>query len=280
MMQYGAITTWLDWYSNTQFVVEFIKELYWLLEIKLAATTAYHSQGDGQMERINQELEQYLWLFVNQRQDDWVRLLLFVEFQYDNHVHSATQQPPFLLDTGQVPHMGFKPGQRRSHLESVNEFKECMEGALEEAKATLAKSKDNMTKYYNQRQTLTLDYKPGDKVYLDATDIQTNRPSRKLSHHRLGPFPIVKKGKSQRKMIQSMLLPDPATESRWSGVNLHWLNILPSKNDQAVPSWWALEARLWWPYGWMDLTAKAIIKDYLWADSLCHFLSPQNDEQG
>ena len=41
-----------------QFVVEFMKELYWLLGIKLAATTAYHPQGDGQMEGINQELEQ------------------------------------------------------------------------------------------------------------------------------------------------------------------------------------------------------------------------------
>ena len=116
-----------------------------------------------------------------------------MEFQYNNHVHSTTQQPPFLLDTGQVPCMGFKPGQQRSHLESVNEFKECMEGALEEDKAALAKSKDDMTKYYNWRWTPTPDYKPGDKVYLDASDIQTNRPLRKLSHRRLGPFPIVKK---------------------------------------------------------------------------------------
>ena len=68
-----------------------------------------------------------------------------------------------------------------------------MEGALEEAKAALAKSKDDMTKYYNQRWTPTPDYKPGDKVYLDASDIRTNRPSRKLSHCRLGPFPVVKK---------------------------------------------------------------------------------------
>ena len=83
-----------------QFVAEFMKELYQLLAIKLAATTAYHPQGDGQMERVNQELEQYLLLFINQRQDDWVGLLLLTEFQYNNRVHSVTQQPPFLLDTG------------------------------------------------------------------------------------------------------------------------------------------------------------------------------------
>ena len=194
--------------KGPQFVVEFMKELYWLLGIKLAATTAYHPQGDGQTERINQELEQYLQLFVNQRQDDWVGLLPFMEFQYNNHVHSATQQPPFFLDTGQAPHMGFEPGQRRSHLESVNEFKECMEGALEEAKAALAKSKDDMTRYYNQRWTLTPDYKPGDKVYLDPSDIQTNRPSMKLSHRRLGPFPIVKKVGNSAYQLQLCQLAD------------------------------------------------------------------------
>jgi len=48
-----------------QFIVEFTWELYRLLGIKLAATMAYHPQGDGQMERVNQELEQYLRLFTN-----------------------------------------------------------------------------------------------------------------------------------------------------------------------------------------------------------------------
>ena len=69
-----------------QFVVEFMKELYRLLGVKLAATTTYHPQGDREMEQVNQELEQYLHLFINQRQDDWDNLLPFAEFQYNNHV--------------------------------------------------------------------------------------------------------------------------------------------------------------------------------------------------
>ena len=117
------------------------------------------------MERVNQELEQYLQLFINQRQDDWVGLLPLAEFQYNNHVHSMTQQPPFLLDTGQTPCMGLEPGQHLSHLESVNKFKECMEDALEEAKSALTKSKDDMARYYNWKRTPSPDYKPGDRVY-------------------------------------------------------------------------------------------------------------------
>ena len=106
-----------------QFVTEFTRELYRILGITLAATTAYHPQGDGQTERVNQELEQYLRVFVNQGQDDWDDLPL-AEFQYNNHVHSSTQHPPFLLETGHLPWMVFEPDQRLSKVESVNEFKE------------------------------------------------------------------------------------------------------------------------------------------------------------
>jgi len=83
-----------------QFVAAFIKELYRLLGIEATTSTAYHPQTDGQTERVNQELEQYLWLFVRERQDDWYTLLPLAEFSYNNHVHSSTQQTPFLLDTG------------------------------------------------------------------------------------------------------------------------------------------------------------------------------------
>jgi len=53
-----------------QFIACFTKELYCLLEIKLASSTAWHPQTDEQTECINQELDQYLWLFVNEWQDD------------------------------------------------------------------------------------------------------------------------------------------------------------------------------------------------------------------
>ena len=78
--------------------------------------------------------------------------------------------------------MGFKPTQPCSHIKSINEFKDQMKDTLEEAKAALVKSKDNMACYYNQKWTPAPDYQPGNMVYLDANDIQTTRPSGKLSH--------------------------------------------------------------------------------------------------
>jgi len=76
------------------------------------------------------------------------------EFQHNNHVHSATQQPLFLLDTGCIPHMGFEPQQNHSNLETVNEFTERMKMAIKEAKSVIRKVQDNMKRYYNCRRTL------------------------------------------------------------------------------------------------------------------------------
>jgi transposase InsO family protein len=173
-----------------QFVAEFTRELYRLLGITLSTTTAYHPQADGQTERVNQELEQYLRVFVNERQDDWDELLPMAEFQYNNHIHSGTQQTPFYLDSGRHPRMGFEPAQPASRLETVNEFTDRMHSALTEAKAALAKAQEDMTRYYNQRREPAPEYAPGDKVYLDGSDIRTSRPSKKLAHRFLGPYVV------------------------------------------------------------------------------------------
>ena len=73
-------------------------------------------------------------------------------------------------------------------MESINEFSNQMRDTLEEAKVALAKSKDDMMLYYNQKRTPAPEFKAGDMVFLDASDIQTTQPSHKLSHHKLGPF--------------------------------------------------------------------------------------------
>jgi transposase InsO family protein len=173
-----------------QFVSAFTKELYRMLGIQLSASTAYHPQSDGQTERVNQELEQYLRLFVNERQDNWDELLPLAEFQYNNRIHSGTRETPFVLDTGMHPRMGFEPRQSLSKLETVNEFKSRMAATLEESKAALVKAKEDMARYYDRRRTPAPTYQEGDRVYLDASDIRTTRPSNKLSHRYLGPFVI------------------------------------------------------------------------------------------
>jgi hypothetical protein len=98
---------------DSQFVAGFTQNLYRLLGIKLAMSTAYHPQTDSQMEHVNQVLEGYLRTFTSQQQDDWDDLLPSGEFHYNNSKHSSTQQTPFMVNTGRHPHKGFEPQQLR-----------------------------------------------------------------------------------------------------------------------------------------------------------------------
>ena len=64
---------------------------------------AYHPQTDGQIERINQEIETFLQHYVNYQQDNWTEWLVAVEFQYNDKRHTATGRTPFELNFGRHP---------------------------------------------------------------------------------------------------------------------------------------------------------------------------------
>jgi hypothetical protein len=113
------------------------------------------------------------------------------EFQYNNRTHASTRETPFYLDTGRHPKMGFEPRQHASKVEAVNEFKERMATSLEEAKAVLAQAQDDMAKYYDRQRRPAPAFKPGDRVYLESSDIRTTHPSQKLLHRYLGPYEVV-----------------------------------------------------------------------------------------
>jgi len=81
-----------------------------------------------------------------------------------------------------------------------------MKDTLEEAKSALAKAKDDMARYYNRHRSPALSFSPGDMVSLDSKDIQTTCPSKKLSHRRLGPYPIER---CVRKYAYHLVLPPP-----------------------------------------------------------------------
>jgi len=53
--------------------------------------TAYHPQTDRQTERINEELEQYLRMFIDHRQEQWPDWLATAEFAYNNIVQTSTK---------------------------------------------------------------------------------------------------------------------------------------------------------------------------------------------
>jgi hypothetical protein len=141
-------------------------------------------------------------------------------------VHLSTQQTPFMVDTGRHPCMGFEPQQLQSTLESVNDFVERIAWGIEEAKAALIKAKDKHAMFYNCRCEPALVYAPGDKVWLDGSDIATNRPSSKLSHRHFGPFVVkacVCKGTSVLFLTSPILSHSPPVHMYYPSSLLYYL---------------------------------------------------------
>jgi len=135
---------------EVQFAAGMMKELNNLLGIQTKLWTAYHPQMDGQTERINQELEQYLRVFIDHRQEQWPDWLGTVEFAYNNKIHVATKNSLFKVNYGQDPRMGFK-GRRKGKYEATGKFVEKMRKIQEEAKAALEKAQEEMKKFANRK---------------------------------------------------------------------------------------------------------------------------------
>ena len=122
-----------------QFAAELTKELNKMLGIETKLSTAFHLQMDGQMEQMNQKLEQYLRFFIEHRQKDWLEWLVSAEFAVNNKTHTATKVSPFMANYGRKLRMGGDI-RKKGKVESVTEFVEKMKKVHEEVGAALRKT--------------------------------------------------------------------------------------------------------------------------------------------
>ena len=81
--------------QGPQFAAKFTCELWKQLGITPALSTAYYPQTDGEMEWVNQEIKQFLQIFCNYHQDNWIDLIPFTEFSHNKQKHSAIGRSPF-----------------------------------------------------------------------------------------------------------------------------------------------------------------------------------------
>ncbi|KAH7460174.1 Transposon Tf2-6 polyprotein [Fusarium oxysporum f. sp. matthiolae] len=126
-----------------QFVAEFWKKLTQQLSINSLLSTAYHPETDGQTERLNAILEQYLRAYVSYLQDDWSRWLPLAEFAANSLKSETTAQARY-------------ENQANRHRRPARHYRE------------------------------------GDYVWLDARNIKTLRPQKKLDWKNIGPLKITK----------------------------------------------------------------------------------------
>jgi len=169
-----------------------MQELNEMLGIKSKLLTAFHPQTDGQTERVNQELEQYLRMFIDHRQEQWPEWLGMAEFAYNNKAYSSTRTSPFKANYGQDPRMGFK-GRKKGRYAGAEKFIEKMKEIQEEAKATLGKVQADMKKYADKKRSDVKEYKVGDLVMLSTKDLKyqmVRRRTEKLTERFVGPYKV------------------------------------------------------------------------------------------
>jgi len=173
-----------------QFAAELTKELNRMLRIKTKLSIAFHPQIDGQTERMNQELEQYLQFFVDHRQRDWPEWLASAEFAVNNKTHTTTKVSPFMANYGKEVRMGGDI-RKKGKVESATEFVERMRKVHEEAEAALKKTQEEMKRYADRSRKETEKWKRGDRVLLSTKDLVfKERPTKKLIERYVGPYMI------------------------------------------------------------------------------------------
>ena len=119
-----------------QFVVGIMRELNCMLGIETKLFIAFYPQTNGQTARMNQELEQYLHIFIDYQQEQQPEWLGTVEFVYNNKVHIGTKVLPFKANQGQDLRVGFELRKKGKYKEA-EKFAKKMRNVQEEAKAAL-----------------------------------------------------------------------------------------------------------------------------------------------
>ncbi|KAH6793421.1 hypothetical protein C2S52_003898 [Perilla frutescens var. hirtella] len=182
---------------NSRFTGNFWTELFKLLGSKLNMSSSFHPQSDGQTERFNSMLEEYLRHFVSANQKDWVKLLDAAQLCFNAQKCSTTNGTPFEICTGQqplLPHSIDAPqGARVSPAQSFSlEWKQN----LDLARSYLEKAQQRMKKYADQKRRF-VEYRVRDRIMVKVPDQRLSKASRgrdaRLMPKYIGPLTILQR---------------------------------------------------------------------------------------
>jgi len=175
---------------STQFTAKFWKALYSILKIERLLSTPFHPETNGQTERMNAILEQYLSCYISYLQDDWEAWLHLAEFASNNQASETTGISPFFANYGHDPLWQFDFSQQATGLEErgardlAGKFKEI----TEHLQAEILRAQHKHQEQADRKWKLALAFKVGDQVWFNAQNLTTQCPSRKLDYRRMGPY--------------------------------------------------------------------------------------------
>jgi hypothetical protein len=175
---------------GSEFVSHFFRSLGTALDIRLHFTSGYHPEGDGQTERMNQTLEQYLRVYCNYQQDNWADLLPLAEFAYNNAPNATTGVSPFFANKGYHPNISVHP-ERDLSSARAHEYAVDLDSLHHFLREEMGHAQKRYQGPADARRLPAPAFEVGTWVFVKAKYFRTTRPSKKLSEKNLGPFEII-----------------------------------------------------------------------------------------
>ncbi|KAJ3686553.1 hypothetical protein LUZ61_015717 [Rhynchospora tenuis] len=178
------------------FTSKFWKVVMEQLGVKLNYSTSYHPQTDGQTERVNQCLENYLRCMVFDKQKKWSHWLYLAEYWYNTSFHSSLNCSPFQALYGYEPRElpSVKVGNENSDVITGEGGRR--EQTLELLKFHLKRAQEKMKKQADKKR-VARSFKVGDWVYMKLQPYRqvsvSGQAHSKLNPKFYGPYEIIEK---------------------------------------------------------------------------------------
>ena len=188
---------------DAKFTSSFWTSLWTLCGTRLRLSTAYHPQSDGQTERTNRTLEEYLRSYVNNNINDWDQLLTYAQIAFNNNISSSTGYTPYFLNHGEEINLPInqiantlKQDTENIKNETALDIVTTLQKHIMIAKEQIMKAQQKQKQYADDKR-IDIEYNIGDQVMLDAKHINMNfyhgDLSYKLRSKYIGPYTIIRK---------------------------------------------------------------------------------------
>ena len=170
-----------------------------MLRINAKYFTAYHSETDKQMKHPNAIMKHYLQAFVNYMQDDWAKWIPGAEFAANNALSAITLTSPFLVNSGQNPHLRFKPSeslatdltaQQQIKLLNIKNFTKKMKDLTEHLRVKMLIAQAVYEFSVNKSHCSYPCYFIEDEVWLNTKNLNTAHSAVKLNNCHVRSFKV------------------------------------------------------------------------------------------